>query len=96
MLHRKELIFMIFCYNEKDLLNPKSTAIDISSKISILDAANLQTKSQGDVCQTTPKLLLTSKISSSTHRNFNASRSDIVVGDEYKYKALQNGRARGQ
>ena len=44
-LYRKELVQMTVAYIEGNMLNPSSTAIDVSSKVSILDAVNFVAKS---------------------------------------------------
>ena len=44
-LYRKELVHMTLAYREENILNPSSTAIDVSSKISILQAVNFVAKS---------------------------------------------------
>ena len=44
-LYRKELVRMILAYLEETILNPSSTAIDVSSKISILQAVSFVAKS---------------------------------------------------
>ena len=44
-LYRKELVHMTLAYIEENILNPFSTAIDVSSKISILQAVSFVAKS---------------------------------------------------
>ena len=44
-LYRKELVHMTLAYIEENILNPSSTAIDVSSKISILQAVSSVSKS---------------------------------------------------
>ena len=44
-LYRKELVHMTLAYIEENILNPSSTAIDVSSKISILQAVSFVAKS---------------------------------------------------
>ena len=44
-LYRKELVHMTLAYIEETILNPSSTAIDVSSKISILQAVSFVAKS---------------------------------------------------
>ena len=44
-LYRKELVHMTLAYIEENILNPSSTAIDVSSKISILQAVSFVVKS---------------------------------------------------
>ena len=44
-LYHKELVHMILAYMEENILNPSSTAIDVSSKISILQAVSFVAKS---------------------------------------------------
>ena len=44
-LYRKELVHMTLAYLEENILNPSSTAIDVSSKISILQAVSFVAKS---------------------------------------------------
>ena len=44
-LYRKELVHMTLAYIEENILNPSSTAIDVSSKISILHAVSFVAKS---------------------------------------------------
>ena len=46
-LYRKELVHMTLAYLEETILNPSSTAIDVSSKISILQAVSFVAKSWG-------------------------------------------------
>ena len=43
--YRKEIVCMTLAYLEENILNPLSTAADVSSKISILDAVNFVAKS---------------------------------------------------
>ena len=44
-LYRKELVHMTLAYREENILNPSSTAIDVSSKISIPQAVSFVAKS---------------------------------------------------
>ena len=44
-LYRKELVHVTLAYIEENILNPSSTAIDVSSKISILQAVSFVAKS---------------------------------------------------
>ena len=44
-LYHKELVHMTLAYREENILNPSSTAIDVSSKISILQAVSFVAKS---------------------------------------------------
>ena len=45
ILYRKELVHMTLAYIEENILNPSSTAIDVSSKILILQAVSFVAKS---------------------------------------------------
>ena len=44
-LYRKKIVCMTLAYLEEKILNPLSTAADVSSTISILDAVNFVAKS---------------------------------------------------
>ena len=52
-LYRKELVHMTLAYIEENILNPSSTAIDVSSKISILQAVSFIAKSWRTVKEAT-------------------------------------------
>ena len=51
--YQKEIVCMTLAYLKEKILNPLSTAADISSKISILDAVNFVAKSWREVKEAT-------------------------------------------
>ena len=83
-LYRKELVHMTLAYTEENILNPSSTAIDVSSKISILQAVSFVAKNWRAVKEATT-------INCFSKAGFFTSSPSVIDEEEFSLPEINNG-----